>query len=305
MALHGPVDLLDEQERTAVAALLGRLAPSIHHTPLGDDGWAALSGGRGPAGSGFSAAWSTDETGEVRVYAQATRQPADDAWIAALVVDPAAAGSLVDVGSAVLARALRSAGARTHWWISDPSPAHLEVVARVGLHDHRTLHQMTRALPLGDVGDDLRGLPTRPFEAGRDEDALLDINRRAFASHPDQGNMTRAQLDERMAQDWFDPAGCLMTEVDGQLAGFCWMKLFHEYDPPLGEIHIIAVDPGFTGRKLGPRLAVAGLDHAAEQGAGEAVLFVEGSNDGARAMYDRLGFGVTRTDRAFSTLSAG
>ena len=90
-------------------------------------------------------------------------------------------------------------------------------------------------------------------------------------------------------------------------------------------LHDTALGPGLGGTRFHPyssmdraladvlrlsramtsKNAVAGLDHAAEQGAGEAVLFVEGSNDGARAMYDRLGFAVTRTDRAFSTLAAG
>ena len=282
-----------------MSALFLRLRPAIRHAPLGDGVWRRLVSHDSPD---YTGAWATssEDPGTVIAYAQVTRLPADEVWVAEFVIDPGHQDRIVDLGSALLARALKGSGQHTHYWISDPTPAHLEIVARLGLHDHRMLHQMKRPLPL-DAPEELRGLQTRPFVVGQDEAALLDVNRRAFASHPDQGNMTEAQLEERKQQPWFDPAGCLMVDRDGALAGFCWTKLFEEYDPPLGEIHIIAVNPDFAGHGLGSRLVVAGLDHLAGRGAGEAVLFVEGDNEAARAMYDRLGFVVTRTDRAFAT----
>jgi mycothiol synthase len=309
MTLRGPVHELAAGDRDAVVALFGKLEPAIRHAPLGDAVWHRLASGAVPTGEAdapdFTAAWATSPDGDdIVAYAQVTRLPADTVGVAELVIDPRFGDRLVDLGTPLLARALEGAGRHTHYWISDPSPAHLEVVARLGLIDHRLLHQMTCPLPL-DVPDHLRGLATRPFVVGRDEEALLEVNRRSFATHPDQARMTRAQLDERMAQEWFDPAGCLLAELDGRLAGFCWTKLFAGYEPPLGEIHIIAVDPDFAGRGLGPKLVVAGLDHLASRGAGSGVLFVEGGNDAARAMYDRLGFVITRTDRAFATSAHG
>jgi mycothiol synthase len=303
MALHGPAHRLDDDERLAVTSLFARLAPGIRHAPLGGSTWQRLVAENGPD---YCGAWATAEPsdgpsdGHVIAYAQVTRLPADEVWVAELVIDPDHESQLVDLGTPLLARALKGSGAHTHYWVSDPTPAHLEVVARLGLHDHRVLHKMHRPLPF-DAPEELRGLQTRPFVPGQDDERLLEVNRRAFASHPDQGNMTLAQLHARMAQPWFDPAGCLVTEVDGEFAGFCWTKLFDEYQPPLGEIHIIAVDPAFAGHGLGPRLVVAGLEHLAARGASEGVLFVEGDNAAARAMYDRLGFVVTRTDRAFAT----
>ncbi len=300
MSLHGPVHHLDSDERAAMHHLFARLTPALRHAPLGDSEWTRLATTTGPD---FACAWATHDN-VVIAYAQVTRLPADAVWVAELVVDPEHTSRLVDLGAPLLARALKGSGEHTHYWVSDPTPAHLEIVARLGLHEHRMLHQMKCPLPL-EVPDELRGLNTRAFVVGQDESALLDLNRRAFASHPDQGRMTRAQLDERMAQPWFDPAGCLMCEIDGRLAGFCWTKLFAEYDPPLGEIHIIAVAPEHAGRGLGPRLVAAGLEHLTAKGAGEGVLFVEGDNVGALAMYERLGFVVTRTDRAFATSPHG
>ncbi len=300
IALHGPVHRLEPAERDSVEALIRRLHPAIRHAPLGDATWRALVSGAGPD---YTAAWAT-ETEAIGTtplaYAQVTRLPADEVWVAELVIDPAHQHRLVDLGAPLLSRALKGSGQHTHYWVSDPTPAHLEVVARLDLHHHRVLHQMKCPLPL-QAPAELRGLATRPFEVGRDSEALLNVNRRAFATHPDQGRMTAAQLQQRIDEPWFDPAGCLLTEIDGQLAGFCWTKLFANYEPVMGEIHIIGVDPTFAGRGLGPRLVVAGLEHLASRGASEGVLFVEGDNEAARVMYDRLGFVVTRTDRAFAT----
>ncbi len=292
--IHGPVDHLEPDVLEAVTRLVDRLGPTIRHAPLGDATWRELAHGS----DAFNAAWAEGgDEGVIIAYAQTTQVPADEQWVAEVVVDPDHAARLADLGAPLLRRTLAATAGHTHYWISDPTPAHHELVARVGLRPHRMLHQMRRALPLEEPWE----LEVRPFVPGQDEDALLEVNRRSFANHPDQGRMTRAQLAERMAQAWFDPAGCLLAEIDGRLAGFCWTKVFTDLDPPLGEIHIIGIDPDFAGRALGRRLVLAGLDHLASRGIGEAVLFVEGDNQTALAMYQGLGFRIVRTDHAFAT----
>jgi mycothiol synthase len=303
--LHGPTEQLEPGPLRGVEKLIERLPPAIRHAPLGGADWERLAtSGQG----GFVAAWADDpdlaeegdddaEAGAVIAYAQATQLPADEQYVAEIVIDPDRAGALVDVGTPLLARVLQHTRAHAHYWVSDPTPAHLELAARLGLQQHRTLHQMRRALPVGEPWD----IPVRAFVPGQDEDAVLEVNRRAFAAHPDQGHMSRAQLDARVNEPWFDPNGFLLSEIDGRLAGFCWTKVFTDFVPHLGEIHIIGVDPDFAGRKLGPQLVLAGLDHLASRGVGEGVLFVEGDNEPALAMYEKLGFQVMRTDHAFAT----
>ena len=176
------------------------------------------------------------------------------------------------------------------------------VAARAGLVAHRTLLQMVRPLPT-DVHADM---PCAPSSSAGTRTAVLTVNRRAFVHHPDQGDMSRADLDEREAEPWFDPAGFLLHDIDGRLAGFCWTKLFPATPDGTtqGEIHVICVDPDFHGRGLGRDLTVAGLDHLSNRGATEGMLFVEGDNTGAIRLYEKLGFTVIRTDRSFRTTVA-
>jgi mycothiol synthase len=100
-----------------------------------------------------------------------------------------------------------------------------------------------------------------------------------------------------MAQPWFDAEGMRLHERDGRLAAFCWTK---RHDPATGEIYVIGVDPDFQGLGLGKELTLAGLDYLSDHGVTDALLYVDGSNATARALYERLGFAVHRTDRAFS-----
>lgn len=164
-----------------------------------------------------------------------------------------------------------------------------------GLVVTREVLQLRRPLP----ADPPPPIALRSFVPGADDDAFLAVNNRAFAWHPDQSGWTVAELHEREDEPWFDPAGFLLHEVDGRLAGFCWTKVHPATasDPELGEIYVIAVDPAFHGRGLGKALTLAGLDHMARQGVGVGMLHVEAGNDTARGLYDRLGFTLHSSHR--------
>ena len=183
-----------------------------------------------------------------------------------------------------------------HWWVFDPTADDDELAGRLGLTLGRELLQMRRALPT----DLPYTVATRPFVPGVDEAAWVEVNNRAFADHPEQGGWTVDTLRRREGESWFDPEGFLLHERDGRLAGFCWTKLHLDGDPPLGEIYVIGVDPDFQGLGLGRQLTLAGLDSIARRGVDIGMLYVDAANTAALALYERLGFTVHRTDRAYT-----
>jgi mycothiol synthase len=179
----------------------------------------------------------------------------------------------------------------------EPATPELDrVTAAAGLTVTRELLQLRRTLPVGEPWE----LDVRPFDPQRDGPAWVAVNNRAFAWHPEQSGWTLDDLAARETEPWFDPAGFLLHEVDGRLAGFCWTKVHAHEDPPLGEIYVIGVDPDHQGRGLGRPLTLAGLDHLADQGIEVGMLYVEADNVPARRLYDDLGFTTHRARRWYS-----
>ncbi len=140
----------------------------------------------------------------------------------------------------------------------------------------------------------------RTFVPGVDDDAWVALNARAFATHPEQGRLTVDDLRARLAEPWFDADGFLLAETpEGELAGFHWTKVHGGPDTPPaerhGEVYAVGVDPDHQGHGLGKALLDAGLAHLATRVA-TAVLYVDGDNTAARAVYEKAGFAQAAID---------
>lgn len=215
------------------------------------------------------------------------------------------------IGTALRRAVLESTdGAGVLAWAHGSKDAAKGFAAKSGARRVRRLLQMRRDLdPMTVPGASLPpGVRIRPFVVGEDEDRWLDLNALAFADHPEQGALTRADLDARMAEPWFDPAGFLLAEdADGNLVGFHWTKVHPATAsrPALGEVYVIAVAPAGQGLGLGRALVVAGLQHLASAQAGpegpvsEVSLYVESDNEQALALYTGLRFSVTHVDEQY------
>ena len=201
-----------------------------------------------------------------------------------LAVAPAARGR--GLGRELAAAALGGDDAVTAWSHND-HPAAAVLAERHALRRARELWVMRRpsAEPLPElvVPD---GLVVRGYR-DEDRDEVLRVNAAAFSHHPEQGAMDAEDLAARMAEDWYDPAGLLVADRGDGLRGFHWTK---QQSAELGEVYVVAIDPAAQGQGLGRVLTLAGLNHLAELGVGEVLLYVESDNTPAVKVYARLGF---------------
>jgi mycothiol synthase len=280
----------------AVTELLEVAEKADGHKPLGEHQWLDLVDG-GREGFAGLVAWEPGHPHPVG-YAQVTR--GDESWALEYVVDPHHRADGCPIGQDLVRAAVEvvreGGGGHLHLWVSKPSEDDDAIAAANGLKRGRDLCQLRRPLPV----DAPIELSTRPFVVGQDEAAWLEVNNRAFSWHPEQGGWTLDTLRRRQSEPWFDPAGFLLHEEDGRLAGFCWTKVHDDHDPVLGEIYVIATDPDFQGRGLGRRLVLAGLQHLADKGISVGMLYVDASNEPAMSLYRDLGFTVDHIDRAYT-----
>ncbi len=220
---------------------------------------------------------------------------------AELVVAPHARGA--GIGARLLTTLLAAdPSTDLRLWAHGTLPAARSLAGRAGLHPVRELWQMGRELAgtapaEPDAGPDLPdGVTLRPVDPDRDAEAWLAANAAAFAHHPEQGAMTRADLEARMAEPWFSPEDLLLAERDGALVGFAWSKV----TPPLGELYVIGVVPEAQGEGLGGALTAAALAHLRRRGLERAVLFTDADNTRAVRTYASAGFTTDRVDTQYA-----
>jgi mycothiol synthase len=205
-----------------------------------------------------------------------------------LAVRPAARGR--GAGTALARAALDAAGPDVQAWSHVAHPAAVALAASVGLVAARELWVMERAAGPVEVPA-VEGVTVRSYR-DTDADEVLRVNAAAFAHHPEQGSMDAANLAERMAEPWFDPAGLLVADTGSSLLAFHWTK---QHSADLGEVYVVAVDPAAQGRGLGRAVTAAGLEHLAGLGVGRVILYVEADNAAGIATYSGLGFSHTQT----------
>lgn len=190
---------------------------------------------------------------------------------------------------------LREAGRDAAVWVDHPGDSSDGDLAQLGLAPQRDLYRMERSLPMEQRTD----IETRSFVVGQDEQAWIDVNNRAFAWHREQSGWTMEMVLERQAEEWFDPDGFRVHEIDGQLAAFCWTKVHADEDPPAGEVYVIAVDPDFHGRGLGRALTLAGYQHLEAAGITRGILYVDADNTPAVTLYRDIGLEVAVVRRLY------
>jgi len=301
--------MLDPDELAGVSAVVERATEADGVRPLSEHVSLHLRYG-GDRGGRHVLAYLPSGAGDSQLVGYAHLDVSDAVQGASgeVVVDPAARGQ--GVGRALVAQLLSEVeDGRLRLWSHGGLPAAGALAASLGLSRVRELWQMRRSLyapvppPRWPAG-----VTVRTFRVGRDEQAWLALNARAFADHPEQGSWTMSDLTHRLGEPWFDAEGFFLAERGGELVGFHWTKVHGASEPgvdghahtPMGEVYVVGVDPDQRGTGLGRALTLEGLVHLRGRGLDQAMLYVDADNTAAIALYESLAFTRWDTDVMFA-----
>ncbi|MFJ6798308.1 mycothiol synthase [Streptomyces sp. NPDC091268] len=293
------LDELTEEQAASVLELIEDAARTDGTTAVSEQGRLQLRGGPREGIRHFL----LTEKGRLAGYGQLEDTDPVEAPAAELVIHPSLRGR--GHGRALGSALLAASGKRIRVWAHGGKSAARHLAQVLGLTLFRELRQLRR--PLGAEAPPLPepvlppGVTVRTFVPGSDDAAWLAANSAAFAHHPEQGSLTQRDLDDRIAQPWFDAKGFFLAERDGELVGFHWTKVHGEQR--LGEVYVVGVRPGAQGGGLGKALTAIGLRHLADAGLPTAMLYVDADNPAALAVYEGLGFTTHEVDLMYRTES--
>ncbi|RNL77514.1 mycothiol synthase [Nocardioides marmorisolisilvae] len=210
-------------------------------------------------------------------------------------------GTGSELARLALAEAASTVG-KIEAWSHGDHPSAGRIASKLGIHKERELRIMARPTsePVVPI-DPPAGVKIRSFTPA-DETGVLEVNAAAFSHHPEQGHMTHEDFLERSKEAWFDADGLFLAVPDDEdpanpeILGFHWTKVHLDENPPYGEVYVVATNPKAVGRGLGSVLTNVGLSHLATKGVGEVILYVDGDNAPAIAVYERQGFTTVRTE---------
>lgn len=187
-------------------------------------------------------------------------------------------------------------------WAHGALEGSLAFLTAAGLEEARRLltlrRDLDRAHPLPPIPrSTLEGLRLGTFDARLDAERWVAVNAHAFADHPEQGALTRADLDQRLAQPWFDAEDMLVARRDGELVGFVWVKREHPGATDRdAEIYVVATDPSVQGHGVAGLLMATALSRLQADGVPGVELYVEADNAPALRLYETWGFTVAGRD---------
>ena len=209
-----------------------------------------------------------------------------------VAVSPGARGK--GLGTSLVAEAVRARPGHSVWAFRT-LPAARAIAAKLGLRPVRELLRMGRPLPGITAVPAPPGYRILPFETA-DTEGVVEVNRVAFAHHPEQGRLTVDDFQALARQPWFDAAGLLVAHHDDEVVGFHWTK---RHDATLGEVYVLAVHPDHGGAGLGRALLTAGLAHLCSVGCENVELYVEATEERVVALYAATGFRTLTVDTAY------
>ena len=230
------------------------------------------------------------EGGELVGYAQLESGPDWSAGQLLVSPDHRRAG----VGTKLLQQLIMESSSPLRVWAMGDTPAARALATAVGMARQRELLIMERRLD-GELPEPVvpAGVQIRTFVPGQDDQQWLRVNAAAFADHPEQAMIDLDDLEDRMAEPWFDPMGFFVATRDGTMIGFHWTK---QHQDQLGEVYVLGIAPSEARRGLGKALLLTGLRWLQQQGNSRVKLYVEADHQAAIELYLTYGFTTVSRD---------
>ena len=99
-------------------------------------------------------------------------------------------------------------------------------------------------------------------------------------------------LDNRIAEPWFDPEGFFLAVEKEKILGFCWTKIHRDLvnQEPVGELYVVGVDPDHTHKGIGRAVSISALNYLTNKGLKQSMLYADADNQNGLALYASLGF---------------
>jgi len=142
------------------------------------------------------------------------------------------------------------------------------------------------------IAEFIHSYTIRTFNPATDKTQWLDLNNTIFAHHPDQGNWALADLENRMAEPWFDAAGLFLVVEAETIIGFCWTKIHDDFvnQDPIGELYVVGVHPEHAHKGIGRAVSIAAMNYLVGKGLKQSMLYVDADNEKGLGLYKSLGF---------------
>jgi mycothiol synthase len=294
------VTQLDGQHLEQLPELIEASRHADGHEPLGEHKFLRIR-----RGDDLAVALLAYEEGRLAGYAhtlaygdEATRRVSCE-----FVVHPEQRGR--GVGKLLLSRAVQHAeslGAhRLDVWAYNDSKTSSHLARQLGFTARRRLLHLHRHLTSAPKYVSPEGAGIRCYRPGEDDAQWLALNNRIFSGHPENGCWTLDDLRARLSQPWFNAEDFLVLDIDGEMAGFCWLKVEERgTEGRVGEIYVIGTAPEHRGRGLGKFLVAAALAHLRTRAANVAAIYVDEANAPAVALYEQSGFHYHHVDVCYS-----
>ncbi len=156
----------------------------------------------------------------------------------------------------------------------------------------RHILKLHRDLTTQSLPQATHGFTIECFNTATHKQAWLDLNNKVFAQHVDQGNWAMADLENRMAEPWFDPQGFFLATQSGEIEGFVWTKIHQDLvnQDPVGELYVVGTAPEHHGRGIARALSVEAINYFVTKSLKHAMLYVDADNEKALKLYQSLGF---------------